>query len=71
VRTFTLNGWDQSVVVEGDDGSATLTLNDAGLTTTLVVTGAADLVVTLDAPSEHLRPSSLEIEASAPAPKES
>jgi hypothetical protein len=71
MRTFTLNGWEQSVVVEGDDGSTTLTLADAGLTTNLVVSGAADLVVTLDAPSAHLRPSALEIEASAPAPKES
>lgn len=73
-RQFTLNGWATSVVIENDDGSADLRLTAPdGEVTVLSVSGEHDAEVTLDAPSAGPapRPSSLEIEASAPAPKES
>lgn len=70
MRTLTLDGWAQSVVVENDDGSTGLTLTDAsGDVTVLSIAGRADARITLDA-SNTPRPASLEIEASAPAPKE-
>lgn len=71
MRTFTLDGWQQSVVVENGDGSTGLTLTapDGGVTV-LSIAGGAEARITLDASAPPPRPASLGIEASAPEPKE-